>query len=158
MDIKKIKELIDLMEKRNLSEIEVHEGNKSIHLKRGGAPNGAISVITDVVKENPPVSASVSSGLASPKSEEVSAGSEKGQGHILKSPFVGTFYLSASPNEPPFIKPGQSISKGQTLCIVEAMKLMNEIESDVDGVVREILVENGKPVEYGEPLLRIDPM
>ena len=147
MDLRKIKTLIDLVQQSGISELEITEGEEKVRISRYGAAGNVA-----------PVSASsfvlptelTGTGLG------VAPGPTEPTGHTLKSPMVGTFYRCPSPGTPSFVEVGQTVTKGQTLCIIEAMKLLNEIESDEAGVIKAILVENGQPVEYGQPLFIID--
>ena len=146
MDIRKVKKLIELLEESEIGEIEIHEGEESVRVSRVG------STTTVVTQPGAPVAAAAAtaSATAPEKREELEA-----DGHVVKAPMVGIFYQSGSPGKPPFVEIGQSVRKGDVLCIIEAMKLMNQIEADVSGVVARILVENGDPVEYGQPLFLI---
>lgn len=157
MDIEEIKKLIKLVEKSGIRELEVEEGDKKVRISKyeGGeaflrapasyAPMQAHHVI-------PPAQASP----AAP--EEAGKAEAEEKYHLVKSPMVGTFYLAPAEDAAPFVKEGDVVSAGQTLCIIEAMKLMNEIESDVSGRVVKILPENGAPVEYGETLFKVEPL
>jgi acetyl-CoA carboxylase biotin carboxyl carrier protein len=150
MDLRKIKTLIDLVQQSGIAELEITEGEEKVRISRTGAPG--IYMPQAVAGSNivlPP-----DAGLTPVPS--AAAGPLEPTGHTLKSPMVGTFYRSPSPGSPSFVEVGQTVSKGQTLCIIEAMKLLNEIESDASGVVKAILVENGQPVEYGQPLYIIE--
>jgi acetyl-CoA carboxylase biotin carboxyl carrier protein len=151
MDLRKIKTLIDLVQQSGIAELEVTEGEEKVRISRTGAYPAYMSQ---------PMTASnivlpAETGGAAPAAPS-SDGPVVPTGHTLKSPMVGTFYRSPSPGSPSFCEIGQTVSKGQTLCIIEAMKLLNEIESDASGVVKAILVENGQPVEYGQPLFIIE--
>lgn len=152
MDIKKIKRLIDLLENTSISEIEIKEGEESVRLSRQGhatttSPRPHESV-HHVVLPQP---------LMSHESTEAHASQPKVHtGHLIRSPMVGTFYTASSPETPPFVQVGQAVNAGQVLCIIEAMKMFNEIESDRAGKVIEILVKNGEPVEYDQPLFVIE--
>ncbi|WP_446808069.1 acetyl-CoA carboxylase biotin carboxyl carrier protein [Methylomonas sp. 2BW1-5-20] len=144
MDIRKIKKLIDLIEESDIAEIEIREGEESVKISRYSA--------AAPVQYAAPVAAPVAAAAvvaAAPVEEKVS-------GHVVKSPMVGTFYRSASPGSAAFVEIGQSVSNGQTLCIIEAMKILNQIEADKSGKIKQILVENGHPVEYGQPLFIIE--
>ncbi|OAI00296.1 MULTISPECIES: acetyl-CoA carboxylase biotin carboxyl carrier protein [Methylomonas] len=144
MDIRKIKKLIDLIEESDIAEIEIREGEESVKISRYSA--------AAPVQYAAPVAAPVAAApvaAAAPVEEKVS-------GHVVKSPMVGTFYRSASPGSASFVEIGQSVSNGQTLCIIEAMKILNQIEADKSGKIKQILVENGHPVEYGQPLFIIE--
>ena len=145
MDIRKIKKLIELIEESDIAEIEIHEGEESVRLSRNSA-------VAQVVAAPAPVSA------PAPAAEPAAAVEEKEQfsGHVVKSPMVGTFYRAPSPGAKAFVEVGQSVHNGQTLCIIEAMKILNQIESDTSGTIKEILVENGQPVEYNQPLFVIE--
>lgn len=147
MDIRKIKKLIELIEDSDIAEIEIHEGEESVRLNRMGsfaAPPAAAPV---AVAPQP---------AAPPKVDEKPDNGEEFNGHVVRSPMVGTFYRAASPGTKPFVEVGQSITSGQTLCIIEAMKILNQIESDTSGSVSQVLVENGQPVEYNQPLFVIE--
>lgn len=147
MDIRKVKKLIELLEDSNLTEIEIVEGEESVRLIRGGQ-----TVAPQHLQQLPaaPVSAAVPAGLPSDDSED-----QIPAGEPVLAPMVGTFYGSSSPEAPPFVTMGQSVGVGDTLCIIEAMKMFNQIESDVAGTVVAILAENGQPVEYDQPLFVI---
>jgi acetyl-CoA carboxylase biotin carboxyl carrier protein len=146
MDLRKLKKLIDLVQESGISELEVTEGEEKVKIvKSGGAGTAYVSpasVPSAVVPVEPPPDAT-------------SAPAEH-QGHLVKSPMVGTFYRSPSPGAKPFVEVGDTVKSGDVICIIEAMKLLNEIECDKDGVIKAILVDNGQPVEYGEPLVIID--
>jgi acetyl-CoA carboxylase biotin carboxyl carrier protein len=145
MDLRKLKKLIDLVQESGIGEIEITEGEEKVRICR--QPAGATPMIMAAPQMQMPMAAANAPAAAPP---------EEPAGHTLKSPMVGTFYRAPSPGAPSFVEVGQSVTKGQTLCIIEAMKLLNEIESDVAGTVKAILVENGQPVEYGQPLFLID--
>jgi len=153
MDIRKVKKLIELLEESGIAELEIREGEESVRISRQSkvepsmfaAPAVAAPVATPA-----PIAAAAVPPAESPKAEpEIS-------GHIIKSPMVGTFYRAPSPGAKSFVEVGQSVKAGDTLCIVEAMKLLNQIESDKAGIVKAILVENEHPVEYGQPLFVIE--
>jgi acetyl-CoA carboxylase biotin carboxyl carrier protein len=151
MDLRKLKKLIDLVQESGISELEVTEGEERVRIVKGGRPT------PETVALLPPAAAAQGgpAGAAAgvpPTAEAV----PEIPGHVVKSPMVGTFYRAPSPGAKPFVEVGDTVKAGQTVCIIEAMKLLNEIEADKDGVVKAILVENGQPVEYGEPLLVID--
>jgi acetyl-CoA carboxylase biotin carboxyl carrier protein len=150
MDLRKLKKLIDLVEESGISELELTEGEEKVRISR--ALMHSAPPVTHYVSAPAPVAASASPAPAPATSEPVAAAA---QGHIVKSPMVGTFYRSSSPDSKSFVDIGSKVEVGETLCIIEAMKLLNEIESDFAGVIKEILVENGQPVEYGEPLFVI---
>ena len=149
MDLRKIKTLIDLVQQSGIAELEITEGEEKVRISRTGgpgsfmpAPMNAANIVLPPDLGGPVVAAP--------------AVVPEPTGHTLKSPMVGTFYRSPSPGSPSFVEVGQTVTKGQTLCIIEAMKLLNEIESDAAGMVKSILVENGQPVEYGQPLFIIE--
>jgi acetyl-CoA carboxylase biotin carboxyl carrier protein len=154
MDLRKLKKLIDLVQESGIAELEITEGEEKVKIVKGGVV--AISQ-TPLAAPPPAPAAEPRSAAAAPAATpapaaEPAAGQE---GHVLKAPMVGTFYRSSSPDAKAFVEVGQTIKEGQTICIIEAMKLMNEIEADASGVVKAILVENGQPVEYGQPLFII---
>jgi acetyl-CoA carboxylase biotin carboxyl carrier protein len=149
MDLRKLKKLIDLVEESGISELELTEGEEKVRISRALMHSAA--PVTQYVSA--PAPALASSAAAAPATSEPVAAAV--QGHIVKSPMVGTFYRSSSPDSKAFVDVGSKVEVGETLCIIEAMKLLNEIESDFAGVIKEILVENGQPVEYGEPLFVI---
>ncbi len=146
MDLRKLKKLIDLVEESGIAEIEVTEGEEKVRITRS-APQQAVYAAPAPVHHAAPAVAPAPVAAA-PAARDLSA--------AQKSPMVGTFYRAPSPSSPPFVEVGQSVKAGETLCIIEAMKLMNEIEAEKSGVIKEILVENGQPVEYGEPLFIIE--
>lgn len=150
MDLRKLKKLIDLVEESGISELELTEGEEKVRISRHLMPSAA-PVNYQTVYTPPPVSA------AAPEVAETASVSSPAaiDGHVVKSPMVGTFYRSPSPDTKSFVDVGSSVDIGDTLCIIEAMKLLNEIEADKAGVIKAILVENGQPVEYGEPLFII---
>lgn len=147
MDIRKIKKLIELLEESGISELEIKEGEESVRISR--ASQQATSVVT---MAQPQVAAPIA---AAPVAAEA-AEDKTPAGHLVRSPMVGTFYRAPSPGASNFIEIGQSVKEGDTLCIVEAMKMMNQIEADKSGVVKAILVENGQPVEFDEPICVIE--
>lgn len=150
MDLRKLKKLIDLVEESGITELEVTEGEEKVRIVKQSA---IATQQTYMVPQAAPIPLATPAPSASaPVSEEETSLPE---GEVIKSPMVGTFYRSASPGSEPFVEIGSTIKAGDTLCIVEAMKLLNEIESDCAGTVKAILVENGQPVEYGEPLFII---
>ena len=139
MDLRKLKTLIDLVQQSGIAELEITEGEEKVRISRG----------MPVTPTN--AAATPAAAAAAPQAEPAAA-----EGHVLKSPMVGTFYRTSAPGAQPFVDVGQAVKAGDTVCIIEAMKLLNEIESDHDGVVKAILVENGQPVEYGQPLFIIE--
>ena len=151
MDLRKIKTLIDLVQQSGIAELEITEGEEKVRISRTGMPGTFVP--QPMAASNIVLPPDVGGAAPSPSA---AAGPPQPTGHTLKSPMVGTFYRSPSPGSPSFVEVGQTVTKGQTLCIIEAMKLLNEIESDAAGVVKAILVENGQPVEYGQPLFIIE--
>lgn len=150
MDLRKIKTLIDLVQQSGIAELEITEGEEKVRISRNGNNTPFMQPMTPTSMMLPP-------DLMTPAPvAPVAAVPAEPTGHTLKSPMVGTFYRSPSPGSPSFVEIGQAVTKGQTLCIIEAMKLLNEIESDASGVVKAILTENGQPVEYGQPLFIIE--
>ncbi|MET0013806.1 MAG: acetyl-CoA carboxylase biotin carboxyl carrier protein [Sedimenticola sp.] len=154
MDIRKVKKLIELIEESDVAEIEIHEGEESVRISRTS------SIVTTAIAAAPapvaapapaaaPAAAAEPAAPAEPAAEEIS-------GHKILSPMVGTFYRAPSPGAKTFVEEGQQVSAGDTLCIIEAMKILNQIESDKSGTVKKVLVENGQPVEYNEPLFIIE--
>ena len=150
MDLRKLKKLIDLVQESGIGELEITEGEEKVRISRSGTGQPVIMAAPGAMQ-----AVSMDAAGAAPAALAPVVPVEP-KGHTLKSPMVGTFYRSPSPGAPPFIEVGQSVAKGQTLCIIEAMKLLNEIESDAAGVVKAILVESGQPVEYGQPLFLIE--
>jgi acetyl-CoA carboxylase biotin carboxyl carrier protein len=145
MDIRKIKKLIEIIEESDIAEIEIKEGEEAIRISRYSAP--------------PPVAYASAPLVAAPAQTAApiaAVSEEKITGHVVKSPMVGTFYRSASPGTKVFVEVGQAVRAGDTLCIIEAMKILNQIEADKNGTVTKILVENAEPVEYGQPLFIIE--
>jgi acetyl-CoA carboxylase biotin carboxyl carrier protein len=149
MDIRKIKKLIELVEESGIAELEITEGEESVRIHRGQSAQ-TVQYAPAPVQSAPAQAAPVAAAPAAPAEAPVISG------HIVKSPMVGTFYRSSSPEAKPFAEVGQSVKKGDTLCIIEAMKMMNQIESDADGVVKEILVSNQEAVEFDQPLFVIE--
>lgn len=148
MDLRKLKKLIDLVQESGIGELEITEGEERVRISRAGT--GAPMVMATHPQMAMMAAPGAPAAAAAPEAPPAPAG------HTLKSPMVGTFYRSPSPGAPSFVEVGQAVAKGQTLCIIEAMKLLNEIESDAAGTVKAILVENGQPVEYGQPLFVIE--
>ncbi len=149
MDIRKIKKLIELLEDSDVSEIEIVEGEESVRIARS-------SGVAYAPAAPQPMHVMPASSPASIAAESAPADDPMPPGTIMESPMVGTFYRSSSPTAKAFADVGQSVNKGDTICIIEAMKIMNQIEAEISGTVRAILVEDGQPVEYGEPLIVID--
>ena len=149
MDIRKIKKLIELVEESGINELEISEGEESVRISRGGA---VVSAPTQTVVAAP---APVAAPAAAPAPAAESAPAAI-NGHVVRSPMVGTFYAAASPDAPAFVKVGQHVNAGDTLCILEAMKMMNQIEADKSGVIKEILASNEDAIEFDQPLFIIE--
>lgn len=151
MDLRKLKKLIDLVQESGIAELEITEGEEKVKIVKGGG----ISVVPVAAAVALPASGTEQARPATPHAPAPAAAGEPAagqEGHVVKAPMVGTFYRSPSPDAKAFVEVGQTVKEGETICIIEAMKLMNEIETDAGGVVKAILVENGQPVEYGQPL------
>ncbi len=164
MDIRKIKKLIELLEESSLTELEIVEGEDSVRLSRGGAMVSAVPMQVPVSPEVQAAAWSVPAGAApgmqavpaaAPTPLEASQEEQVPEGELVRSPMVGTFYDSPSPEAEPFVALGQQIKEGDTMCIIEAMKMFNQIEAEVSGTVVAVLVESGQPVEFDEPLFVI---
>ena len=145
MDIRKVKKLIELLEESGVAEIEIHEGEESVRISRQ-MPGAQVAAAPMMM----PAAPAAAPAAAPPPEPEIPAG------HMVKSPMVGTFYRSSSPGASAFVEVGSKVNVGDTLCIIEAMKMLNQIEADKDGTVSAILVENAEPVEYGQPLVVIE--
>ena len=154
MDLRKLKTLIDLVAESDIAELEVTEGESKVRIVKSSAIPQNQMVMMQPQQMHQQYSAP-SAAPAAPAAAPVAVAAEP-TGHVVKSPMVGTFYRSSAPGSPAFVEVGSTIKEGDTLCIIEAMKLLNEIDSDVTGVVTKILVENGQPVEFGQPLFVID--
>ncbi|MEO4047760.1 acetyl-CoA carboxylase biotin carboxyl carrier protein [Pseudomonas sp. CAU 1711] len=149
MDIRKVKKLIELLEESGIDELEIREGEESVRISRHSAKAMAAPVYaTAPAPAAAPVAAPAPTAEAAPAAAKLN-------GHVVRSPMVGTFYRAASPTSANFAEPGQTVKKGDILCIVEAMKMMNHIEAEASGVIEQILVDNGQPVEYDQPLFTI---
>ena len=147
MDLRKLKKLIDLVQESGIAELEITEGEEKVRISRVGQ-TAQTSMMAMPQAAPAPMTAVAAAALPAEVAPPV-------EGHIVKSPMVGTFYRAASPGAKTFVEVGDRVNQGDTLCIIEAMKLLNEIEADQGGVVKEVYVENGQPVEYGEPLFLI---
>lgn len=147
MDIRKVKKLIELLEESGVAEIEIKEGEESVRISRTGAH-------APMMMAPAPVAAPVAA--PAPVVEATEKPSEEISGHVVRAPMVGTFYRSPSPGAKSFVEEGQTVKAGDTLCIIEAMKLLNQIEADKAGTIKAVLVENGQPVEYNQPLFVIE--
>ncbi len=152
MDLRKLKKLIDLVEESGIAELELTEGEEKVRISRQPAGQQVMQYAPAYMPQMMQAPQAAAPAAAAPVAEAASAAIE---GHVVKSPMVGTFYRSPSPDAKAFVEVGSSVTAGDTLCIIEAMKLLNEIEADHTGVIKAILVENGQPVEYGEPLFII---
>lgn len=148
MDIRKVKKLIELLEESDVAEIEIHEGEESVRISR----NSGVMMAAPMQMAAPAMAAAAAPAAA-PAAEP--AAPAEPEGHLIRAPMVGTFYRAPSPASKSFVEEGSSVSAGDTLCIIEAMKILNQIETDKSGKVLQILVENGQPVEYNQPLFVI---
>jgi acetyl-CoA carboxylase biotin carboxyl carrier protein len=158
MDIRKVKKLIELLEESNIDEIEIQEGEESVRISRNSGAAAAAPI--QYAPPPPPAAAHAPAPAPAPAPAaeapaESSAGGDELSGHVVTSPMVGTFYRSPSPSSPAFVEVGQHVKVGDVICIVEAMKMMNQIEADKAGTIEAILVENGQPVEFDQPLVTI---
>ncbi|MGL5285786.1 MAG: acetyl-CoA carboxylase biotin carboxyl carrier protein [Aeromonas sp.] len=151
MDIRKIKKLIELVEESGIAELEISEGEESVRISRNFS--GQVTAAPQMIM---PQVAAMAAPVAAPVAAAAPAADAAPSGHLVRSPMVGTFYRSSSPDAKSFVEVGQQVSVGETLCIVEAMKMMNQIESDKSGVIKAILIENGQAVEFDEPLFIIE--
>lgn len=157
MDLRKLKTLIDLVAESDIAELEVTEGESKVRIvKSSTLPQNQV-VMMQPSSAAPVIQASQApaASSATPSSSSSALSGLLDSGHTVKSPMVGTFYRSSAPGSPPFVEVGQQVKEGDTLCIIEAMKLLNEIDADISGTVTQILVENGQPVEFGQPLFVI---
>jgi acetyl-CoA carboxylase biotin carboxyl carrier protein len=152
MDLRKLKTLIELVESSGIAELELTEGEEHVRISRSSSVAAPMQQFYAAAPQAAPAPAAASAAPAAPSAPAAPAAPE---GHVVKSPMVGSFYRSPSPGAKAFVDIGQSVNAGDTLCIIEAMKLLNEIESDKAGVIKAILVENGQPVEFGQPLFII---
>ena len=152
MDLRKLKTLIDLVAESGISELEVTEGESKVKIVKSSAASNQVVMMQQPMSQAP--SPQVQAQPAAPAIAAAPAAAEP-TGHIVKSPMVGTFYRSSAPGAAPFVELGSTIKDGDTICIIEAMKLLNEIDADASGVITQVLVENGQPVEFGQPLFVI---
>ena len=150
MDLRKLKKLIDLVQESGISELEVTEGEEKVRIAKHSTGPAPVSYVPQAPVMHAAPAAAAPAAVAPAASEPALP-----DGHVVKSPMVGTFYRASAPGAKPIVEVGQSVAVGDVLCIIEAMKLMNEIEADAAGVIKAILVENGEPLEYGEPLFVI---
>ncbi len=156
MDLRKLKTLIDLVAESDISELEVTEGESKVRIVKTAAPAAQNQVVMMPAAAAAPAVASPAAAPAPAAAAAPAPAAEAAPaGHVVKSPMVGTFYRSSAPGAAPFVDVGASVKEGDTLCIIEAMKLLNEIDADASGTIKQILVENGQPVEYGQPLFII---
>lgn len=157
MDLRKLKKLIELVEDSSIAELEITEGEEKVRISKSGSAIPNYALIPPGMQALMPIPAQQQPVTQVPeaKNSETDASSLLPDGHVVKSPMVGTFYRAPSPGANAFVEVGQGVKEGDTLCIIEAMKLLNEIEADKSGVIKAILRENGQPVEYGEPLFVI---
>ncbi len=155
MDIRKVKKLIELLDESGIAEIEITEGEESVRISRyaQGAPVVASAPAPIAAPAPAPAAAPVAAPAPAPAAEAAPVDDD---GYLVTSPMVGTFYASSSPGSPAYVQVGDRVNEGDTLCIIEAMKMMNQIEADVTGVIKSIRVQNGEPVEYGQTLFVID--
>lgn len=156
MDIRKVKKLIELLEESGVSEIEIREGEESVRITRGvQAAPAAARINVPPPATAPPVNEPAASRRAA--EQQPTAADYAAKGHVITAPMVGIFYTAPSPDDPDFVAKGQTVKPGDVVCIIEAMKIMNQIEADAGGKLLDILVENGEAVEYGQPLFVIEP-
>ncbi len=155
MDIRKVKKLIELLEESGIAEIEIHEGEESVRITRDN-PNSAPVQYMAAPAAAPAPTPAAAPAASDSGADESSDDSGVPSGHIVTSPMVGTFYSSPSPGAPAFVNVGDVVNEGDTLCIIEAMKILNQIEADKSGKIKAVLVENAQPVEFGQPLFVIE--
>lgn len=155
MDLRKLKTLIDLVQQSGIAELEITEGEEKVRISRGvpgAVPAAPAAQVVTLPAATAPAAAGAPAAIGAPGVAAEGEAAPAPEGHVIRSPMVGTFYRSSAPGAKAFVEVGQAVKAGDTLCIIEAMKLLNEIDADQEGVVKAILVENGQPVEYGEPL------
>jgi len=150
MDIRKVKKLIELLEQSNINELEINEGDESVRISRGGPAVTYAAAPAPAVMAPAPAVAQPAAAV-----ETAQADTETLSGHVVKSPMVGTFYSAPAPGSPPFVTPGQTVAAGDVLCIIEAMKMMNQIEADKSGTIGKILIEDGDSVEFDQAIVTI---
>jgi acetyl-CoA carboxylase biotin carboxyl carrier protein len=154
MDLRKLKTLIDLVQQSDIAELEITEGEEKVRISRFGGATAPVMMTQGAPQQMvqlPPAEPAETAAEAA----SAAAAAAEAEGHTVKSPMVGSFYRSSAPGAKPFVEIGSPVKTGETICIIEAMKLLKEIEADADGVIKAILVENGQPVEYGQPLFII---
>lgn len=150
MDIRKVKKLIELLEESGIAELEIHEGEESVRISRHSSASAPAPVSYAAAPAAPAAAPSAAPAAESTTEDALPSG------HVVTSPMVGTYYSAPSPGAKPFVSVGDTVAEGDTVCIVEAMKILNQIEADASGTVKAILVENAQPVEYGQPLMIIE--
>jgi acetyl-CoA carboxylase biotin carboxyl carrier protein len=155
MDLRKLKTLIDLVSESNISELEITEAEGKVRIVKGGVA-APVQYVQTVAAPAPAAGAAPAGAVAAPAAPAAPAAEAPPAGHVVKSPMVGTFYRSSSPGAPAFVEIGSQVKEGDTVCIIEAMKILNEIEADKAGTITQILGENGQAVEYGQPLFIIE--
>jgi len=151
MDIRKVKKLIELLEESGIDELEIHEGEESVRISRHSKQ---VAMQQPIYAQAPAAPAPAPAAAAAPAADAAPA-APKLNGNVVRSPMVGTFYIAPTPDTPPYVTVGKQVNEGDVLCIIEAMKLMNEIKSEVKGRIAEVLVENGQPIEFDQPLFKI---
>ena len=156
MDIRKIKKLIELLEESGIAEIEIKEGEEAVRISRMGAHNAGMLPVTQVMHAAAPAPVPGRLPELQPVLPESSAAKPKPNEHVITAPMVGTFYAAPSPGAKPFVEIGDEVKVGQVLCVIEAMKMMNQIEADKAGRVASIMARNGDPVEFGQPLFVVE--
>lgn len=154
MDIRKVKKLIEMLEESGIAEIEIHEGEESVRVSRHSSVPSTASA-THLATHVSPTAQAASTATQQTAGNNGGNAEQASVGHVVKSPMVGIYYESSSPGKPPFVEQGQKVARGDILCVIEAMKIMNQVESDATGVIARIMVENGDPVEYGQSLFII---
>ena len=155
MDIRKVKKLIEMLEESGIAEIEIHEGEESVRVSRHSTVTPAQTVVQVPEMMSGKPARTIVSGSEDAMSDAAVTEDQVPEGFVVKAPMVGIFYTAPAPGKPPFVELGKTIVKGDVLCIIEAMKIMNQVEADVSGVIAKIMVDNGEPVEYGQPLFVI---
>ena len=156
MDIRKVKKLIELLDESGIAEIEITEGEESVRISRYAQGAPAAPVTTHIAAPAPAVAAPAAAPAPAPAAAAAPAAEPEEEGFEVKAPMVGTFYAASSPGAAPYVQVGDRVNEGDTLCIIEAMKMMNQIEADVSGVIKSIRMQNGEPVEFGQTLIVID--
>ena len=155
MDIRKVKKLIEMLEESKVSEIEIHEGEESVRISRYGVVPDQNQTVVQIPATEPRGDAHGQPRVDDLKRQDSKEEAREVEGEFIRAPMVGIFYAAPTPGKPPFVDHGKDVKIGDVVCIIEAMKIMNQIESDVDGVVSRVMVENGDPVEFGQPLFLV---